>query len=209
MTRSVRQGAKTSDAIREAAADLFFKKGYEATSLREVASAVGLQVGSLYNHIKGKDELLSDIMASVMLELNGAMDRAIAAAGPGAVARLEAALNCHIRYHAEHAREVFIGNAELRSLTKSDRKSVTAQRKAYEDRLRSLVDDLAAETGADVIDPHLQTFALLAMGIHVSTWYRKNGPQPLDEIVDVYTRIALRQLGVERMSGVERLKAAR
>jgi AcrR family transcriptional regulator len=197
MARPVRSGAQTSVAIREAAAKLFYERGYEGTSLREVAAEVGLQVGSLYNHIKGKDELLSDIMTSVMLELTGAMDEALSKSAPGAAARLEAALSCHIRYHAEHAREVFIGNSELRSLTKPDRRAVTLKRKAYEDRIHGLIDDLVRETGADVLDPQLQTYALLAMGVHVATWYRPDGPRKLSQIVEVYTRIAMRQLGAD------------
>ncbi|MFD6064927.1 TetR/AcrR family transcriptional regulator [Rhodococcus wratislaviensis] len=52
-------------AAREAAARLFYEHGYEATSLRTVASEVGIQVGSLYNHISGKEELPTDIMVSV------------------------------------------------------------------------------------------------------------------------------------------------
>ena len=44
----------TAQAIREEAAKLFFERGYDATSLRQVASAVGLMVGSLYNHINLK-----------------------------------------------------------------------------------------------------------------------------------------------------------
>ena len=88
-------GAKTSVAIREAAADLFFRRGYEATSLREVAAAVGVQVGSLYNHIKGKEELLNDIMTNVMIELETSMDVALQAAGPKALDQLSAATSCH------------------------------------------------------------------------------------------------------------------
>jgi TetR/AcrR family transcriptional regulator, cholesterol catabolism regulator len=202
--RTARNGVGTADAIREAAVKLFYERGYQATTLREVAAAVGLQVGSLYNHIRSKDELLTNIMTSVMERLNDAMDSALAEADADAVSRLRAAMSYHIRYHAEHAPVVFIGNSELRSLSPPDRKKVTAARRSYEDRLYQLVVAVGDETGADVLDPRLQTYALLALGVHVSTWYRPTGPLKLDEIVETYVTMATRQLGIPAMASTTR-----
>ena len=62
-------GENTADEIRQVALDLFFKRGFQATTLRHIASRVGIQVGSLYNHITSKGDLLFDIMETVMLDL--------------------------------------------------------------------------------------------------------------------------------------------
>ncbi|QXW01304.1 MULTISPECIES: TetR/AcrR family transcriptional regulator [Rhodococcus] len=199
-TRATRGGARTSTAIREAAAKLFYSHGYEATSLRAVASEVGIQVGSLYNHISGKDELLSDIMISVMDELLESVHEAIAQAKPGAVNKFKAAVDCHIRYHAEHAREVFIGNSELRALSAEDLDEVLGKREEYEKLIQSLVKNVAKETGADVLDAKLQTYSVLAQGAHVSSWYKPGGPKSLDKVVKTYITMALRQLGVDESS---------
>ncbi|MGX7727729.1 TetR/AcrR family transcriptional regulator [Rhodococcus sp. 2H158] len=196
-TRVTRGGARTNVAIREAAAKLFYAHGYEATSLRTVASEVGIQVGSLYNHISGKEELLTDIMVSVMDELLQAVHAALASADGTAVDRFKAAVDCHIRYHAEHAREVFIGNSELRSLSDGDLEEVLAKRAEYERLLQKLVKDVAKETGADILDAKLQTYSILAQGAHVSSWYKPGGPKSLDKVVNTYITMALRQLGVE------------
>ncbi len=196
MQRATRNGGKTSEAIREAAASLFFEHGYEAASLRAVAAAVGIQVGSLYNHINGKDELLTDIMVAVMDELESSVHASVADAGDDAVDRLKAALDSHLRYHAQHAREVFIGNAELRSLNEADRKAVLARRRRYELFMRGLVEAAAKETGAELLDAKLQTYAVLALGMHVSSWFRPRGGLPLESVVDIYTSIMLRQIGI-------------
>lgn len=196
----VRDGARTSAAIREAAAELFYTRGYQASSLRDIASAVGLQVGSLYNHLRSKDELLIDIMTSVMRELNDALDEALVTAPDDAVARIEAAVGCHIRYHAEHAREVFIGNSELRSLNAQDRERMHDMRRAYEERIRGLVDALAWETGANVMDPRLQTYMLLGHGPNVASLYRPDRPdvpRSIDQVVDVHVKLAMRHLDVK------------
>ncbi|MFD6062705.1 TetR/AcrR family transcriptional regulator [Rhodococcus wratislaviensis] len=196
-TRVTRGGARTNVAIREAAASLFYEHGYEATSLRTVASEVGIQVGSLYNHISGKEELLTDIMVSVMDELLEAVNNALVSVDGSALDRFKAAVDCHIRYHAEHARETFIGNTELRALSDGDLELVLAKRAEYERLLQKLIKDVAKETGADILDAKLQTYSILAQGAHVSSWYKPGGPKSLDKVVNTYIKMALRQLGVE------------
>jgi len=188
-------GARTAEAIREAAADLFYSQGYEATSLRQVAARVGIQVGSLYNHISGKQALLASLMISIMDDLLSAQEKAVAARTTS-VDRLCAVLDCHVRFHAERARDVFIGNSELRALTPEDREKVIASRDAYEQTLRRLISETCEESGSDVLDIRLQTFAVIATGVHVSIWYHAGGAMELDEIVRIYTAIVLRQLGV-------------
>jgi TetR/AcrR family transcriptional regulator, cholesterol catabolism regulator len=195
--RPIRDGQRTAEAMREAAADLFYTHGYEATSLREVASAVGIQVGSLYNHIAGKDQLLSSIMIEVMQDLLAAMEQATEGL-EDPVLRLAAAIDCHIRFHAERRRDVFIGNSELRSLSPEDRKRVVSLRKKYEESLRELVSAATAEAHGDLIDPKLQVFAIVAIGTHVSSWYLPGRGYSLDVIVDTYTTMIFRQLAISR-----------
>jgi TetR/AcrR family transcriptional regulator, cholesterol catabolism regulator len=192
---AVSNGANTAAAIREAAANLFHRHGYEATSLREIASQVGIQVGSLYNHIGGKSELLRDIMVGIMDDLLAAMDEAIRAPG-SPLEVLKRAVDCHLRFHATHSRDVFIGNAELRALPAEDRRAVIARRDRYEHLLRQLVSDVVETLPAQRLDVRLQTYAILAIGSHVSSWYRDQGSMSLDDMVAGYTAVILRQLGV-------------
>lgn len=188
-------GARTAEAIQKAAAELFYQHGYEATTLRQVAAKVGIQVGSLYNHIDGKDDLLRSIMTGIMADLIAAQ-KAVINSHEDTIETLRAMMDCHIRFHAQRARDVFIGNSELRSLEKKDRRKVVAQRDEYEQMFRELIDKAGAEGRADVLDARLQAYAIVAMGTHVSSWYRPKGSMSLDEIVHVYTVMALRQLGV-------------
>ncbi|WP_028920990.1 TetR/AcrR family transcriptional regulator [Pseudonocardia acaciae] len=188
-------GVRTADAIRQAAEELFYQHGYEATSLRQVAAKVGIQVGSLYNHISGKEELLSGLMIGIMDDLLAAQ-RAVLRGREDPLDCLRASIDCHIRFHADRAREVFIGNSELRSLPPKDRRKVIAKRDQYETIIRDLVARLAETGRAKVIDARLHSYAIVAMGTHVSTWYRPRGPLSLDQIVDAYIVMTLRQLGV-------------
>jgi len=189
-------GTRTADAIQEAAANLFFQRGYAATSLREIASEVGIQVGSLYNHIEGKNELLRNIMEHIMNDLLLAMTAALDGA-EDPVDRLRRALDCHIRFHATHSRDVFIGNTELRSLPDADREIVIARRDEYEALLRRLIQDVCDKGLGDAIDVRLQSYAIVAIGTHVASWYHADGSLSLNEVVSAYTETILRQLNVQ------------
>lgn len=52
----------TKEKIFDAAIDLFAEKGYDATSMREIAEAVGIKKASLYSHYKSKDDILEKIV---------------------------------------------------------------------------------------------------------------------------------------------------
>lgn len=201
-------GVRTADAIRNAAVELFYEHGYEATTLREVAARVGIQVGSLYNHISGKDELLSSIMIGIMDDLLAAQRAVQRLHKNDPLECLRASIDTHIRFHADRAHEVFIGNSELRSLPPKYRRKVVTKRDQYEKLIRGIIEALGEENTAQVLDLRLQTYAIVAIGTHVSSWYKPQGPMSLDDIVDTYTQIILRQLGVPALK-IERGPDAR
>src|SRR5438067_12719729 len=108
-------GPKTMEAIRKAGLRLIFEHGYEAMSLRQLAAEVGIQAGSLYNHISTKQELLFDLIQDHINELLRQLDRALQGK-TGSAERLRAFVVFHVTYHMTRKREVFIANSELRSL---------------------------------------------------------------------------------------------
>lgn len=195
MTGVTLSGQQTAAAIRREAAASFFAHGYEATSLRQVAAAVGIKVGSLYNHITSKEDLLLSVMGGTMDDLTALMKAALAGHSDP-VERLLAFVECHIRFHAERAQEVFIGNSELRSLPPAARAEITEKRRAYRTVLEDLIVRVTDGVVGQPMSPRLQAYSVVAIGTHVSSWYRADGGFSLDEIIDTYTKIILRGLGV-------------
>lgn len=60
----------TKEQIRDVAIDLFSQKGYDAVSIREIARAVGIRESSIYNHYKGKEDIMDSIFEFFMAELS-------------------------------------------------------------------------------------------------------------------------------------------
>ncbi|UGT59457.1 TetR/AcrR family transcriptional regulator [Nocardia asteroides] len=63
---AISAGGSTKDAIRDAALELFSAKGFEQTSLREVADVVGITKASLYYHYASKQDLLGAIIDPII-----------------------------------------------------------------------------------------------------------------------------------------------
>jgi TetR/AcrR family transcriptional regulator, cholesterol catabolism regulator len=190
-----RTGRNTKEVVREKAAEFFFEKGYDATNLREVAAASGLKIGSLYNHIASKEDLLLQVMGGVIDDLVAHQQAALHVEGD-AVERLRSVVECHIRFHAGRAKEVYIGNTNLRSLSEEARREIVAKRTDYSNVIEAAVV-AAGESGlASVLDSRLHTYSIVALGAHLAGWYRPGGRLSLDEIVETYTKFVLRQLNV-------------
>jgi AcrR family transcriptional regulator len=185
----------SADVIREEAAKLFFDRGYDATSLRQIAAASGLKVGSLYNHIDSKEHLLLQIMGGIIDDLVDSI-RGAALLGGDAVEKLQAALAANLTFYAERAQEVFIGNAELRSLSEGAREVVIAKRYDYELFLQGLVEDAGRAGLANVIDAKIHVYSFVAQATHIASWFKPGRRMNLDEIVAIYTKLALRELNV-------------
>jgi AcrR family transcriptional regulator len=117
-------GPKTMEAIRKAGLRLIFEHGYEAMSLRQLAAEVGIQAGSLYNHISTKQELLFDLIQDHINELLRQLDRAMEGK-QDPDERLRAFVAFHVTYHVTRKREVFIANSELRSLEPKNYEAAT------------------------------------------------------------------------------------
>ncbi|MET0910204.1 MAG: TetR/AcrR family transcriptional regulator [Ilumatobacteraceae bacterium] len=187
----------TAELIRSSAIDLFFEHGYEATSLRAIAGEVGIQVGSLYNHLSSKESLLYSIMSTIMEDLLREFDARLAVV-TDSVERLRAAIEVHVFFHTARAREVFIGNSELRSLTAAHRRKVVKLRDQYEERFVDIIERGVADGSFQAPDAKLTAWAILAVGTSTSTWFRPDGRLQLEEIAARYTDLVLNGLATAR-----------
>ena len=64
--RSIMEKTNTRDEILKVALDLFSVNGYEATSISQIADAVGIRKASLYSHFSSKQEILDNVVAAVL-----------------------------------------------------------------------------------------------------------------------------------------------
>ncbi len=97
LSRKEREAAWRRSEIIEAAAGLFISKGYEATSLQEIAEASEFSVGTLYNFFENKEDMYFAVIEAELAELNG-LARAAMSQAAGPREKLEAFASAYFGY---------------------------------------------------------------------------------------------------------------
>jgi AcrR family transcriptional regulator len=179
------------EAISTAALGLFAQRGYQATTMDDIGAALGIRGPSLYKHVRSKQDLLAGIMLETMRTLIRDQQAAIAAAGD-VVTRLRRAVEAHVRYHAAHRQEAFVGNREIASLENGNRQLLLELRDTYEHRLRAVIEEGSTSGQFSVPSARLASYAILDMGIGVAAWYRTGGDHSVDQIAYTYAEHAIR-----------------
>ncbi|GIL01710.1 MAG: TetR family transcriptional regulator [Alphaproteobacteria bacterium] len=187
-------GSETARDIRAAALRLFARHGYAAVSMRQIAAAVGIRAGALYNHFPTKQDILRELMVGHMEALIGAWEReSFRFVDP--VAALEGFVRFHIRYHLDKADAVFLAYMELRSLEPDNFRAVDRLRQYYEGCLRKILARGSADGAFTVADVPVGAMAIIAMLTGLNCWFRAGGRLGVDAIAEIYVRMALGSVG--------------
>ncbi len=187
-------GEKTEAAIREAAAALIVRYGYEAVSMRRLGTEVGVQAAALYRYFPTKEDLLFSLMTEHMEGLLAAWQAARPASG-APVARLTAFVKNHIAFHIARRHSTHVSNMELRSLSPEKLTAILKLRGAYEKELRAILRE-GAESGAFVIDDiGLTAMALIQMITGVIVWFRPDERLSVAGVTATYLGMTMRLVG--------------
>lgn len=187
------QSNNSRERVLQAAAELFRLRGFDATSMREVAELAGLGKSSLYHHIPSKQELLGEIIERGVDKLMAALER-VASAHLPASERLRLAVRTQVLTYIEHRDSVTCFIQEGRALSSEQRRAYVAKRDQYEAWFRQIVADGIASGEFRPTDVKLAVFAVLGMCHWVVRWYRPDGDFSPEEIADQFAEFAVRGL---------------
>ncbi|MHB8220198.1 MAG: TetR/AcrR family transcriptional regulator [Acidimicrobiales bacterium] len=188
--------ARRSDAIRRediltVAAQLFREQGYEATSVEDIASKLGIVKGSLYHHIRGKGDLLFEIVAEVHEALMNAQSSRPMQEDP--IEELRGFIVTHTEVLAALRNQSAVFYLELRSLRAGEREQIWRWRIDYQNQLVGLVENakegglLEATTSSGVV-----ARSILGMVNSMHGWYEPDGPIDPTTLGSTFADIVLR-----------------
>ena len=176
--------------ILRAAARLFQQQGYDATSMNDVAAALGLSKGGLYHHFQSKDEILFHLMDHAM-EIT--QERVINPVR--GIADPEERLRMLIRRHiavvlSERDREITVMLHENHPLPPALRKRINARKKEYVHFVESLIAEVQrARQAKGSVSPRAAAFALLGMINWIYQWYQPGGSLHEEDLARQYAEI--------------------
>lgn len=179
--------------MQSAALDLFIRKGFAATGVREIARAAGITSASLYHYMVTKEDLLVAVTVRAMAQLVDP-GRAIHAAGAPPIERLSALVVHHVIDHA-HGQAIWeIADEDWRRLDDARREPIVALRDEYQSFWESAIEDGCTAGVFKCADKKLVTYGILAMCSDVYKWFRPGGRFTPEEIADQYVELAMAML---------------
>jgi TetR/AcrR family transcriptional regulator, cholesterol catabolism regulator len=163
------------DRILEAAARLICEKGYDATSIQDIADATGLTKAGLYHHIRSKESLLLEIQNYGMdVFEEKVLSQVIDIADP--LGRLRACMEKNVRLVTEGwSKEVTIILHEHATLTGEARTHINARKKRYVRFLESSFAEAVKAGQIRPVNPKVAAFAFLGMVLWIFKWFRPEG----------------------------------
>lgn len=165
------RGLMTSELL-DRATKIFATKGYESTSLQDIADAVGLSRPALYHYVSSKEDLLGMLVKQVSAGLAEVLGELAAREDLSARAKLTNVVGLLVRQRAEHPDQFRI----------LDRSETVLPEPAGSDHLnakRTVVRELASMIAAGIeqgefrrVDARIAALSLLGMCNWVAWWFR-------------------------------------
>ncbi len=191
--------AGTFSAIKAAGIRLIYEHGFEAMTLRMLAHSVGLESGSLYYHIRDKQDflfrLLKEIIESNIATLN---ERLRAVDEPEDQMRV---LICFFITHQwEKKEEAFIITSEVRSLNPENYQVISALGRAFQDRVEEIIRKGMTAGKFRVKNATVAAIAVCDILGGPARWYYPKELLVLDEIMEMITDMIFQLLGMPQIA---------
>jgi AcrR family transcriptional regulator len=177
-------GARTQQII-GAAARVFRERGYDGATRRDIAKEAGLLPGSLYYHIRRKEELLRLMVEHPIRDLHAHLEEVVASES-SAVQKLAQALAAQLRAFDMHYPYLFV---HIHNVLRVDTLHPDMQKRAkrYEKFWQQILTQ-GVKIG-------VTAFAIVGMCNWMHRWYRRDGRLSIEETIQQFSRLVLAGLG--------------
>ena len=183
MAKTPRKKASKKGLILQKAATMFRQRGFSATSMRDLAEAVGIEAASLYNHIRSKKEILEAICFEMANLFNEHMDQ-VEASTENTIAKIEQVLRFHIRQIIDNYEQVFVTDREWRHLEEPYLSNFQTQRRTYRKRFAALIEQGIDKKEIRRIDAPTAVLILLHAIGGIESWHRSRKKISARELED-------------------------
>jgi AcrR family transcriptional regulator len=178
------------DQLLGAAASLFHRKGFVASTTRELAKSLGLQRASLYHYLESKQDLLYVLCSRAMESISREVAQAVETAAPDE--RLGSAVRAHIEATLRDQEMHSVVLSEFRHLDPDRREEISRQHHSYHQQIRKLLreEQDAGRLRKDIDSKYL---ALMLSNLLNWTlyWYDAEGLLQPGEIADLVIELFL------------------
>jgi AcrR family transcriptional regulator len=172
------------------AAEIFHERGFDATSMSSIASAVDLTKAGLYYYIESKEDLLYAIINFAMERLETmVIEPSRVITDPQK--RLLSIITRHARLLTEDNKAITIMTDEVDGLKPKHRKQILDRKRAYFELVRSTFDSLRAEGTLRDVNTTVAAFSVFGTLLWLPRWFRSEGPLTSEQVVEQIVAIVV------------------
>jgi AcrR family transcriptional regulator len=194
MSKSKKMSPSKEQEIVAVAARLFKEKGYRATTLEDIAAAVGMLKGSLYYYIRSKEELLYLVVRDPIHQAYNKLEEIVTSKAPIKV-KIAQAIQHHMMVFHQHYPHIAVYLHDYHHLMQQLQKNAIETPKNYQQLWATLLEQGVAtgEVRSDV-DVKVAGYAILGMCNWVYRWYNPQGALSPEEVAGIFTTLVLEGL---------------
>jgi len=179
------------EQIEVAATDLFKAKGYAATSMRDIASQVGIEAASIYSHLKSKEDILVKICFRMGQEFMDGIKK-VQDTNVSIEVKFKQAVISHVNIITGDIAASAVFWNEWRHLSEPLLSDFVAMQRAYEQAFKSIIEQGVNEGVFEVHDTSFTIMAMLSSLNGIQKW--RNYTLPPEELNEAFAHIFLKGL---------------
>ena len=173
------------------ASQLFKEKGYSAVSMRDIAQGMGIKAASLYNHIEGKQEILSVLVLELARKFTSGMEEVLEAK-ISPLQKIEHIIQMHIDITVNYSEALAALNNDWMHLEGDELEQFVEMREDYEENFRSIIKEGIELGQLRPHHPEVILFSILSTLRTLYLWYQKRGKLDVNVLKKDMTAVLLR-----------------
>ena len=179
--------------ILEKAGLLFWQKGYNNTSMKDIASVCECKPANFYNYFNGKEDILYEVIRDISERTVSSIIHLADDELTDPVDQLQMFIKNHFSLHINlEQNNVMLSDTGLRHLSKEHQEEIIKLRNFYEDILRKILRrGISSGLFSPDIDEKIVSYIIPSMIIRSSLWYTAKGRLSLDQISDIMINFTL------------------
>jgi AcrR family transcriptional regulator len=188
----------------ETARRLFWEKGYNATSIREIALSYGCRPANIYNFFSDKEEILFEVLREEMEKIIHPIKHLEEDDGSSPIEQLRFVIESHLKVTLSYRRSSgLLFDVALDSLSSAKRKTIIDFRDTYDRIIRRIIHRGIDGGYFPKVDVRLAGFMIASMITRTRIWFHPKKGISVSELADFISQFAFNGL---RGQGSEALK---
>ncbi|WP_449392889.1 TetR/AcrR family transcriptional regulator [Eoetvoesiella caeni] len=189
------------ESILEAASTLFIQRGFQGTSMGDIAEAMGVTRTAIYYYFRNKEAILRELTTEVT-GMAGKLASQVEDPHDDPIEALRQLVLQHAKLILSHPLQFRVVERNEENLSPALRKSADASRRLVLNRFQTVIEAGIKAGQFRVVDPKIAAFAIIGMCNWCAWWFSAEGKVPLNDVAQMLATFALQSVvrGEERRS---------